>query len=207
MQRHAEHFRARTETAGDVRDVHLRLHVVAVGTTPAIGETSLHSHGGEHLGIAATGFRQSVAAHAVGGGGLRGPTRRAIRGQGEDGQDRRAHERGDADEGVEEEADEDVDRHPRQIEEGRGARAAEEGTQLVEIAQGQQPVARGGTLQGSPYDDVEHPRAEGFVQRRADACKDTRADRLQNALKSIEDEARITRPTSVGTLRLGMTRS
>jgi hypothetical protein len=69
----------------------------------------------------------------------------------------------DADQGMEQEADQEIDRHPGKIEEGGGARPAEEGAQLVEVAQGQEAVAGRGPLQGGTHHDVEDPPAQGFV--------------------------------------------
>jgi hypothetical protein len=58
----------------------------------------------------------------------------AIGEEGQGDEDAHADEGGDADQRMEQEADRQIERHPRQIEEGRGAGAGQEGADLVEVA-------------------------------------------------------------------------
>ena len=100
-----------------------------------------------------------------------------------------ADQRGDADPDVEEEADRDVERHPRQIEQRRRPEAGQEAAYLIEIADRLQTVARRSRLERQPHEDVEHAPAQGFVERGADADEHASAQHVEHALERVEHES------------------
>src|SRR5262249_61072900 len=88
---------------------------------------------------------------------------------------------------MKEEADEHVERHPRQIEQRRRTRARQEYTHLIEVTQRLQSVAAGTRQECQPPDDRVHPQAKAVAERAADANQHPPAQEVEKALKSIED--------------------
>ena len=90
----------------------------------------------------------------------------------------------DPNEGVKQEADADIEGHPRQIEEGAWTAAAQVAADLVEVSHRLQPVAATRSqLQRLAYDDVVYPPRELGVDGAADAQQNSAADHVQDALK------------------------
>ena len=79
---------------------------------------------------------------------------------------------------------------------------------LVEVAQRLQAFVAAADHQRQAHHGVEHARVERLVERGSDAAENAAADQVEDALGGVEAGRReSTRPTSVGTLRLGSTRS
>ena len=114
--------------------------------------------------------------------------RHEFRQQRQAGQDDRADERRYADPGMKQEADENVDRHPRQIEQRERSGADQEGSDLIEIANRRQPVAGHLRAQRQLHDDVIDPAAQPLIERGRDADHHARANDIEHALKGEQRE-------------------
>ncbi len=112
-----------------------------------------------------------------------GPARHEFRHQRQAGQDQRADQRRDADPRMEQEADQNVDRHPGQIEQRERPGGDQEGADLIEVAQRREAVALRARAQRELHHDVVDPRAQPLVERRRDAHQDARADDVEHALE------------------------
>ena len=87
---------------------------------------------------------------------------------------------------MERETDREIERQPRQVEERARSHAAEEGTNIVEIAQRLQTLVAGARDQRQPHHGVEHPLVERFIERGADPPEDPAADQVEHALRNVE---------------------
>ena len=85
---------------------------------------------------------------------------------------------------MEEETDSDIERQPRQIEQGARAGAAQEASDLVEIAHRLQPIASPRRLEGKARYGIIGARRHLLVDRTADPQQNPASDRVQNPLKS-----------------------
>ena len=101
----------------------------------------------------------------------------AIRSHGEDDQNDRAGERGQADIGVKQKTDGEVDRHPRQIEQCDRADAGKKAAHSVEIADRLGAVALAADFQRQPDDGVKDAQTHRLVEAVPDAHQDAAADR------------------------------
>ena len=105
---------------------------------------------------------------------------------GERDQDDRAGERGQADIGMEQETDGEVDRHPRQIEQGDRPGAGQKPAHGVEIADRLRAVALAADLERQPDDGVVDAHAHRLVEAMPDAHQDAAADRVDDALRGVK---------------------
>ena len=87
---------------------------------------------------------------------------------------------------MEGEADRQIERQPRQIEERARPHAAEERADIVEIAQRLQALVAVADHQRQAHDGVEHAGIDGLVERGADAAEDAAADQVENALGDVQ---------------------
>jgi hypothetical protein len=101
----------------------------------------------------------------------------------------RARCRLDAEHGVHQEDDDEIERHPRHIEQRRRPRARKEGSDLVEVAQRLQAVAacRCGEV---GLDCRKHACAEARIEAVRRACHQTHAYEVERAAQRIEGEHR-----------------
>ena len=93
-----------------------------------------HAHRLEHLGVAAARLGEHVPLRAMGGGSLDRPAGQCLGEDRHGDQEQAADGGGDPDQRVEGEADGEVERHPRQIEQRPGAGPRQEAADLIEIA-------------------------------------------------------------------------
>src|SRR5215218_271961 len=89
---------------------------------------------------------------------------------------------------MEGEADEQVERDPRQVEQGRGAAARKEGADLVEVAQRLLPVAFGLALDRRGDLKAEDALAQVLVDGGSDAGEDAAAEHVEQALEQEQGE-------------------
>ncbi len=186
LQHHPHHLGDRAETAGDVAGVLVAGKIFLVGLAPALVEPAGHTHCDQHLGVAAARGGKIVALCGERHRLARWLARHVFGDQGQPDQDDRADQRCDADHDVKGEADRQIERQPRQIEEGARAHAAEEGADIVEIAQRLQPLAAPASDQRQPHHGVEHACVQRLVERGADAAEDAAAQEIEQALRHVE---------------------
>ena len=118
-----------------------------------------------------------------------------------------ADQRRQADQRMECEADGEIERHPGQIEQCDRAEAGQKRADGIEIAQRLQCRRRGRRPSKAFAPALVDAAAQGLVERAADTHENAAADQIENARGGEQAAARTSRPTSVGTLRLGSTRS
>ena len=135
LQHHAHDLGDGAETAGDVAGALIARQIFFVGLAPALGQSARHAHRDQHLGVAPAGGGQIVATRREPHGLARRLARHEFGDDGERDQDDRADQRGQADHGMEGEADRQIERQPRQVEERARSHAGEERADVVEIAQ------------------------------------------------------------------------
>ena len=108
-------------------------------------------------------------------------------GQQRDGhEDQPADRRRDADQGMEQEADRQIERHPRQIEQRRRAHGRHERTDTVEIVQ-RLVARRRQRLQRQLGGDIVDALAQRLVDRARDPHQDAAADDVEKALEAEHD--------------------
>jgi hypothetical protein len=105
---------------------------------------------------------------------------------GEGDQNDRADQRGQADQDMEGKADRQIERQPRQIEEGARPHAAEERANIVEIAQRLKAFIAPAHDQRQADNGFEHPAVEGLVERGPDTPQNTSPDQVENALGDVQ---------------------
>jgi hypothetical protein len=108
---------------------------------------------------------------------------------------------------MEQKADAEVDRQPRQVEQSDRAGAGEEAADGVKVADRLRAFAPDAERERQADDGVIDAQAQRFVEAVDDADQDPAADSVDDALCGVGPDARIRRATRVGTLRLGITRS
>ena len=94
-----------------------------------------------------------------------------------------------------------------EVEQCGRPRTRKEGPRAVEVAPRLQPVGPMTDLQGQPRHGVIDPVAEFFIEASADPNQDAAANDVEKACARNRPAARNSSATSVGTLRLGSTRS
>ena len=87
---------------------------------------------------------------------------------------------------MKQETDGEIDRHPRQIEEGDGPAAGQEAAHRIEIADRLGAVALGAGLERQPHDRVVNPQTHGFVEAMPDADQDAAPDHVDQALRAVQ---------------------
>ena len=102
---------------------------------PEDGEAVGHAHHLDNLGVAPARFGQRHPAVGEPGRFARRATTQEFGHQGKGDEDHTASRRRNADPGMEEEADDEVERHPRQVEQRRGAHRRQERADSVEVVQ------------------------------------------------------------------------
>jgi hypothetical protein len=116
LQQQPQHLRSGAEAADDVAGVAARCDIVTVKVAPAPGDAARHAHRRDRLGVAPARFQKRIARY----GKLRGVAGRLARlhlgHDSERDQDDGTGERGQADIRMEQKANGEVDRHPRQVE-------------------------------------------------------------------------------------------
>ena len=84
---------------------------------------------------------------------------------------------------MEQEADQQVERHPRQVEQRGRTGRDEERADLIEVAHRRETVALPPGLERQLHHDVVDARAQPLVERRRDAHHHARADHVEDALE------------------------
>ena len=96
---------------------------------------------------------------------------------------------------MEEVADPDIKRHPRQIKDRRRPRTAEKRPHLIEIAHRLQTSAPSAYSEGEAHDDVMHAGGKVIMQRAADPKQNAASDRIQYPLRRTEEGLSIQYPS------------
>ena len=185
LQAHAHDLGNRAETPGDIAGALIARQIVLVGLAPALGEATGHSHRHQHLGIAPAAGGQIIAARRQ---AHRLPRRRARHELGHEGQGDQndgPYQRRHADQDMERETDRQIERQPRQIKERARAHAAEERTNIVQIAQRLKALVATADHQRQAHNGFEHPVVEGFVERSSDTAQDSSPDQVEEALGDV----------------------
>ena len=97
-----------------------------------------------------------------------------------------ARQRGNADQRVEREADDEIERNPGQIEEGDRPHPGQEGPQVVEVAQRLQAVSAIARLQRQADQRVVDAVADGLVEAGADPHQNAAADQIEHAERCVK---------------------
>jgi hypothetical protein len=146
LQQQAQHLRGGAKSAADIARAPAGHDEIAVELMPVLGNAADPAHCRDRLGVAPARLEQRIARH----GKLRGAAGRVT---GLDlGDDRqgdendRAEQRGQADEGMKQKTDREIDRHPGQIEERHRAAPGQEAAHTVQIANGLRASAFGADL-------------------------------------------------------------
>jgi hypothetical protein len=172
-----------------------------------LGDAGGHAHGRDRLGIAPARLHQRVARRSE----LRGATRRSpsqhFGQQGQRDEDDRAADRGKPDIGMEQKADAEVDRQPRQVEQSDRAGAGEEAADGVKVADRLRAFAPDAERERQADDGVIDAQAQRFVEAVADADQDPAADSVDDALCGVESRRQDKKGDEGRNLRLGITRS
>ena len=79
-----------------------------------------------------------------------------------------------------------IDGHPRQIEERRRAHAGHEAANGIEIADRLHAVAAAPAPQRQDLHGLEHPRSQRFVDPDANADHDPGADELKRSVDNVQ---------------------
>ena len=181
--------------------------ILRVGLTPHQTEPSCHAHGMHDLGVATCAVADAVAQRRRLDRCLGGLAGQDVRQDRDGNEDRGTAHRDPAEQRMEGEADEEIERDPRQVEQGRRAAACEKGADLVEIAQRLLSIAFGLAAQGRRDLAAEDALAQVLVDRGTDAGEDAAAEHVEQALEEEQGEDDGREADSVGMLRLGRTRS
>ena len=185
LQHHAQHLGDRTEAARHVAGALIAGQIALVGFGPALGQPSGHAHRDQHFGVAPAGRRQIVAARRQRHGILGRLARHQFGDHGQDHQNDGADQRGQAQQPVERETNGEVERQPGQIEERARPLAAEEGADVIEVAQRLQAFVAGADHQRQAHDGFEHAGIDGFIERGADAAENPSPDQVEAALGDV----------------------
>src|SRR6266581_2432956 len=106
--------------------------------------------------------------------------------QGEPDENNGADERSHSEPHVKQEANADVKRNPRQVEECQRAGARKEIPNLIEIPKRQQPIVGAARLQCESRNGVVDAEAQALAKGPTDANQDATAQEVKNSLKSIK---------------------
>jgi hypothetical protein len=87
---------------------------------------------------------------------------------------------------VEQKADRQIDRHPRQIEEGNRAASAKKAAHGIQIAHRLRAVAFGAYFQRHADDRVVDPRTHRLIEAATDPDHDPASDGVDHALRGVE---------------------
>ena len=142
----------------------------------------------QRFGVTARRFRQRLALSRQLSDRLLRPPRHQLGEEGEADDHQRAAKRGHADPEVKQEADENIERHPRQIEQRDRAGARQEGAHLVDVAQRLQAVTAAAREQRKPADHAIDALAQAFAERASDPDQDTAAQQVEQALEGVEND-------------------
>ena len=186
LQEHAQYFRDRGKPAGDVAGLLLAGDEFPVGLAPARAQPAVHAHRNQRLGVASARFGETVTRDAEPDRLLARVARIDLGQYRERAQDDRAHQGGDADQRVEREADDEIERDPGQVEECDRSHAGEEGPQIVEVAQRLQAVAAIARLQRHADQRVVDAVADRLVEAGADPHQDAAADQIEHAERGVK---------------------
>ena len=87
---------------------------------------------------------------------------------------------------MEQEADREIDRHPRQIEQGDRSESRQEAAHILEIAQRLHAVAPIAGDKREPHHRIIDPRAQRLVEALANADENPAANEIQHALRGVQ---------------------
>ena len=186
LQGHTHDLGGRTEAAGDVAGALIAGQIILVGLGPAPSQAAGHPHCDQNLGVAAAGGGEIVAPRSQAHGFARRLAGQGFGQDGEEDQNDRPDQGGQADHDVEGETDRQIERQPRQIEQRARPHAGEKRPYVVEIAQRLQALIMAAGDQRQANHGVEHPAAEGFVERGADPHQNASPDQVENALGNVQ---------------------
>ena len=185
LQQEPYGFRHTTECADHIRRAAHGFEIGTVGFGPPRRQRAAHIHRRDGFGIAAIRFHQPAAharllVHFAGRrtAGLFGDDR-------EPEQNQAAGKRGHAQPKMNEKAQGQEDRHPRQIDDGNGPGAGQKAADLVEIAQWLLGGSDALRLQSEPDDGSMDRGAQMVVEQHGAARDDARANEIEHALKGV----------------------
>ncbi len=149
------------------------------------GDAAGHAHRRDRLGVTAARFQKRVARHGELGGAAGRTSGLYLGRYCQRHKDDGAEERGETEINMEQETYGEIDRHPRQIEEGNGPGAGQKAAHRIEIADRLGAVAFGADFERQPHDRVIDPQTHGFVEAAPDAHQDAASDHIDHALRAV----------------------
>ena len=186
LQQQAQNFRRSAKPAADITGPPAGRDEIPVEHVPMLGDAADHAHCRDRLGVPPACFEKRIARH----GELH---RAAGRMAGLDlGNDRQSDENdgaeqsGQADQGMKQKADRQIDRHPRQIKECHRAASGKKAAHIVQVANWLRALAFAADLQRQAHDRVIDPAAHRFVEAMADPHQDAAPDRINHALCGVQ---------------------
>jgi hypothetical protein len=114
LQQKPQNLRRRAKTTADVAGAPAGQDVAVIELPPVLGDAADHAHGRDRLGIAPAGLQEGIARDRE----LGGASGFHFSNDGQRDEDNGAGKCGEPDIGVEQKADREIDRHPRQIKKG-----------------------------------------------------------------------------------------
>jgi len=153
---------------------------------PVLGDAADHAHGRDRLGIAPAGLQQRIACNRKLGGASRRMTGFHFSNDRQRDKDNGADECGEPNIGVEQKTDRQIDRHPRQIEEGNRFASGKKAAHGIQIAHRLRAVAFGADFQRQADDRVVDPRTHRLIEAATDPDHDSASDRVDHALGGVE---------------------
>ncbi len=150
-----------------------------------LGDAAAHAHRRDRLGVTTARFEKRVARHRELGGAAGRTAGFYLGHHRQRDEDDGASQRRKPDQVMKQEADGEIDRHPRQIEEGDRPAAGQEAAHRIEVADRLGAVALGAGLERQPHDRVINPKAHRLVEAVPDAHQDAAPDHVDHALRAI----------------------
>ena len=96
-------------------------------------------------------------------------------------------QRGHTDPEMKQEANADINRHPRQIEKRRWTAAGEKTTNLIKVTQRLKTIAIASRLQWQTNNRIKYPDPEGFFKVASGSDANAIANKVECSLKCIQD--------------------
>src|SRR5262245_48716749 len=186
LQRQPQHLRDRAEAARRVARTSVAREVGLIEGIPAPREMRDHAHGQQGFGVAPAPFDHGIAR-------LRQLGRRLGRAECEPfGQDRqedqndRSNRRGHADPEMKNEADREIDRYPRQVEQRNWTKPTEERVDAVKISHRPGAAVAESHKRGQPDDRAVKLAAQALIEADADTSEDASSNEIEQPERGIK---------------------
>src|SRR5262249_1025814 len=98
-------------------------------------------------------------------------------------------ERGKADEKMKSEADDEIKRNPRQVEQRNKTRPRKKRTEIGEVAQRLQSFATISRFERQAHHAVIDARTNGFIEVRPDAHENAASDQIEDAQRPVHERS------------------